>query len=66
MGGEPGTYLVRWAKHQELPEGYEVVWVDGLYWWQNDEGDCGGECWNRWVVRRWAIEHWRQRQNETS
>ena len=64
MGGEPGTYLVRWAPRHALPEGYEVVWVDGLYYWQNRDRDYGGESVNRWRVRREAIAHFHAKQGQ--
>jgi len=62
MGGEPGTILIRFAPNQRLPEGYEVVWVDGLYWWQNSDGDCDGEVADRYAARRMAIEHHKKKQ----
>lgn len=65
MGGEPGTTLIRWPKNQQLPDGYEIVWSDGLYWWQNSEGECDGEVADRFACRRMAIRHWKAKQQKT-
>lgn len=63
MGGEPGMVTVRWAPRQELPDDYVVFWTDGLYyWWHKPTDVVGGECWDRWRVRREAIAHSKREQ----
>ena len=62
MGGEPGVYTVRFAPSQQLPAGYDVVFDGHLFWWQNSQSDYGGGDVNRWIVRRLAIEHAKQKQ----
>lgn len=51
------VYYVKWPHNQRLPEGYRIFWQDGLYWWEHvPSGDCGGECWDRFAVRKMAID----------
>lgn len=58
VGGEAGTTLVRFPPNQKLPDGYEVMRSDGLYWWQNADGDCDGQVADRFAARRMAIRHY--------
>lgn len=52
--------IICWAKHQEPPPGYVVVWspiVEHYYGMRVDETWESAITVNRWDARRWCFEH---------